>query len=535
MTARVARPMIRVAGSAIRVAGSAILFLFLGLRPLPAQPEAGPELERAAERRFLTARQFYAGGRYAQALRDFEAILEAMPGSRLADDAALRIARHRFEVEANPGAAEEMVNRLLREYPAGDAIPGAHLLLGRIALAGAPPRPLDALAEFERALAAGEGPAGSPWSFAALIGIAGVSSDLMDDQAAAGALLSALHETGAASGSGPERFRTRLQLARTLARLGEADAALTEIAGLRADLLAAARSAPADAGDPAPGGVAPTLLAERASDLATLVARYRAPGGPDWSPAGAVRPPRRLDEPRRVRVAEGLIHVLDRDTDELQTFGFDGDFRGALGIEDPWDLTFAGPVDGPVALVAAGDFLVVGGNAMRLDVSAGGRPEPLRRIRAVAAAPEGYWIWDDREKAVFRFARSGLFLGRVAHPRLDEVRRIERHPSGHLVVLEERQGVLAFDAAGRRIFHLAREGGVVEPADLAFDDLGNLFILNRVGPGLALYSREFAVLATYRGGEWAGGSLRRPISFDIGPDGSLFVFDEATRAVVVFR
>lgn len=520
-----------------RVARLAALFPLLGLPPLPAQPAADPALERAAERRFQAAEQFYAGGRYTQALRDFEAILEAMPGSRRADDAALRVARHRFEVEGDPVAAEEMAHRLLREFPVGDAIPGAHLLLGHIALASTPPRPLDARAEFERVLAV-EGPAGSSWSFDALIGIAKVSSDVMADMAAAGALLSALHETNPASGSGPERFRARLRLARTLARLGAPDAALTEIAGLRADLLDAARGATDDSskrGTAGGSGFSAGRLAEGASDLATLVTRYRAPGGPTWSLAGAVPPPRRLDEPRWIRVAEGLLHVLDQDTDELQTFSANGDFQGALGIDDPWDLAFGGPMDSPLAVVAAEDALVVGGNTVRLAIAAGGRPEPLRRIRAVAVTPEGYWVWDDREKGVFRFARSGPFIGRVPHPRLDEVVRIERHPAGHLVVLDERQGVLAFDSAGRRIFHLRRERGVVEPVDLAFDDLGNLFVLDRVGPGLSLYDREFAVLATRRGGEWSGGSLRRPISLDVGPDGSLFVLDEATRAVTVFR
>ena len=59
--------------------------------PLFAQTGTDAQLERAAERRFRSAEQFYAGGRYGQALRDYEAILDTMPGSRLADDAALRL------------------------------------------------------------------------------------------------------------------------------------------------------------------------------------------------------------------------------------------------------------------------------------------------------------------------------------------------------------------------------------------------------------------------------------------------------------
>ena len=522
-----------------RVAWLSALIGLAVAQPLFAQTGTEAQLERAAERRFRSAEQFYAGGRYGQALRDFEAILDTMPGSRLADDAALRIARHRFDVEGDPAAAEEMVDRLFRAYPAGDSIPGAHLLLGEIAIRSLPPRPEDALAEFERVLTVA-GSAGSSWSFAALTGIAAIASDFMDDGTVAGALLSALHETRSAPASSAERFRARLLLARTLARLGESNAAFGEVAGLRADLLRVIRDEAADGA--APTGVAgesfsAARLAEEARGLATLVSRYQSPGGPTWRFAGAIQPPQRLDRPLRVRIAEGSLHVLDRDTDELQTFTPEGEFEEAIGVEDPWDLAYADDVAAggrmAVPVVAADEALIVGGNLMTLRLENG--PERLRRIRALTVTPEGYWVWDDREKGVFRFARSGLYLGRTPHPRLNEVRRIERHPAGHLIVIEDRQGVLAFDAEGRRIFHLTRDSGFPEPVDVAFDDLGNLFVLDRDGPTLGVFDRDFTPIVRLQGEAWSGGAVRRPVSLDVGPDGVLYVLDESTRAVAVLR
>ena len=492
--------------------------------PLFAQTGTDAQLERAAERRFRSAEQFYAGGRYGQALRDYEAILDTMPGSRLADDAALRIARHRFDVDGDPAAAEEMVDRLFRAYPAGDSIPGAHLLLGEIAIRSLPPRPDDALAEYERVLTV-SGSAGSPWSFAALTGIAAIASDFMDDRTVAGALLSALHETRSAPASAAERFRARLLLARTLARLGESNAAFGEVAGLRADLLRVIRDEAAEGAAPASGGngaFSAAALAEAARGLATLISRYESPGGPAWRFAGAIQPPQRLDRPLRVRIAGGSLHVLDRDTDELQTFTPEGEFEGAVGIEDPRDFAYIHD-----------SALVVGGNLMTLRLENG--PERLRRIRALTVTPEGYWVWDDREKGVFRFARSGLYLGRVPHPRLNEVHRIERHPAGHLIVIEDRQGVLAFDAEGRRIFHLTRDSGFPEPVDVAFDALGNFFVLDRDGPALGVFDRDFTPLVRLQGDAWSGGAVRRPVSLDVGPDGVLYVLDESTRAVAVLR
>ncbi|MYB31925.1 MAG: hypothetical protein F4Y20_05235 [Acidobacteria bacterium] len=506
--------------------------------PLFAQTGTDAQLERAAERRFRSAEQFYAGGRYGQALRDYEAILDTMPGSRLADDAALRIARHRFDVDGDPAAAEEMVDRLFRTYPAGDSIPGAHLLLGEIAIRSLPPRPDDALAEYERVLTV-SGSAGSPWSFAALTGIAAIASDFMDDRTVAGALLSALHETRSAPASAAERFRARLLLARTLARLGESNAAFGEVAGLRADLLRVIRDEAAEGAAPASGrngAFSAAALAEASRGLGTLISRYESPGGPAWRFAGAIQPPQRLDRPLRVRIAGGSLHVLDRDTDELQTFTPEGEFEGAVGIEDPRDFAYIhdGAAGGTaIPVVAAEEALVVGGNLMTLRLENG--PERLRRIRALTVTPEGYWVWDDREKGVFRFARSGLYLGRVPHPRLNEVHRIERHPAGHLIVIEDRQGVLAFDAEGRRIFHLTRDSGFPEPVDVAFDALGNFFVLDRDGPALGVFDRDFTPLVRLQGEAWSGGAVRRPVSLDVGPDGVLYVLDESTRAVAVLR
>lgn len=557
--ARKPPPPPRPPGAPRRRAAAGALALGLFAPGPPAAPEgraqpASPELEEAAERRFLSAEQFYRGGRHAQALRDYETVLQAMAGSSLADDAALRIAFHRFEVEANPMAAAEMAERVLTEFPAGDAIPGAHLLLGRIAAESVPPRPEDAAAEFERALTAA-GPEGSAWSFAALHGIARAAAGRADDEAAAGALLSALYETDGGGAGERERFEARYLLALSLARAGRGEGALGELAPLRADLLRRlrdlpARAAPALTGEGAAGaggsGAAGdegwvAALAGRAAALSVAMGRFRDPAGPRWTFAGAVRPPRRLDEPRSLRLAGGRLHLLDRDTREIQVFSEDGTFDESMSMRNPWALAMerglvGAPADPVVA--AAEDLLVVGGNGLTLRApdpdDRDGRAEPLRRIRAVAVAPEGYWVWDDRREQVLRFARSGLFLGPAPHPPLERVRVIARHPEGHLVVVTGRDGALAFAADGRRVFHLDRGPALEDPVDLVFDDLGHSYLLDREGPRVLVHDREFREVAVLSGEVFAGG-VRRPVSLDVAPDGALFLLDEATGAVGVLR
>lgn len=527
-------------------AAAACGFLAAGLPASTGAQPASPELEEAAERRFLSAEQFYRGGRHAQALRDYETVLQAMAESSLADDAALRIAFHRFEVEGNPMAATEMAERVLTEFPAGDAIPGAHLLLGRIAAESVPPRPEDAAAEFERALTAA-GPEGSAWSFAALHGIARAAAGRADDEEAAGALLSALYETDGGGAGERERFEARYLLALSLARAGRSEGALGELAPLRADLLRRVRGRPGPAGEggTAAGGAGPeregewaVSLARRAAALSLAMARFRDPAGPRWTFVGAVRPPRRLDEPRSLRLARSLLHLLDRDTREVQVFSEDGAFEKSMSTRNPWALAVDPGLEGESAdpvVIAAEDLLVVGGNGLTLRApDRDGRAEPLRRIRAAAVAPEGYWVWDDRREQVLRFARSGLFLGPAPHPPLERVRVIARHPEGHLVVVTERDGVFAFAADGRRIFHLAPGPALEDPMDLVFDDLGRFYVLDRDGPRVLVHDREFREVAVLSGEVFAGG-VRRPVSLDVGPDGALFLLDEATGAVGVLR
>ncbi len=503
------------------------------------QTAADAELERAAERRFRSAEQFYGGGRYDQALRDFEAVLEVMPESRLADDAALRIARHRFDVEGDHAAAGAMAERVLRQFPAGDAAPGAHLLLGELAAAGSPPRPDDALAEFERVLSA-VGPSGSPWSFSALTGIAALLDARGDPAGAAGALLAALHEAPNEAPRAEGRILPlRLELARALARAGEFDAALAEIGGLRAETLEVARRG--DGAGAFEAGAEALRLAESASALANLIFRFRGPGPPVWSFAGALRAPRPLRDPRRLRMGGGQLFVLDVDEEEVQVFrpdGGSGEFAGAYGVRDPRDLALAPAGEGgiPTPVVAAENTLFVGGNTLSLTVSgAGSRQEPLRRVRAVAAVPEGYWVWDDREKTVHRFSSRGDHLGRTAHPRLDDVIRISRHPAGHLVLIDEDQGVLGFDAEGRRVFHIPRDQGLEEPVDLAFDALGHLYILDAEGPTVAVHGRDFSSLTLLRGDILPGSAVREPVSLAVGEDGTIFILARAPRSVAVFR
>ncbi len=486
---------------------------FLGLSAgfVSAQPPAAadPELERAARNRYESGEQFLNGGRHEQALRDFQAVLESMGASSLADDAALRIARYRFEIEGDAPAAEAMLERLLAEFPTGDVVPGALLLRARLAREATPPRLADAEADWERAVLDGRG---SRWAWEALLGIARLHMDFLRDDQAAGALIEALYGSDAPLTSDRERFEARFLLAHALARSGDAAAALDALTRLRRDLLAS-------------GGAEDSELAERALDLASLLHDVDA----SWRFLGGFRAPRSLDRPLRLRVAGDELMILDRDAREMQRLTLDGVSAGFVPVEDARDVSVL--PDGRVG-IAAERALVLDGRPVRLLVpDEAGRMEALDRIRSVATAPEGFWVWDERRKQVFRFAFSAIFTDVFPTPRLEDVHRIERHPAGHLLVLAEEGGVSGYDAAGNSVLRLP----VAAPMDAAFDALGRLYVLDAAGPQILVYDREFRLAATIPSSELGAAGMRTPVSLDVGFDGSLFVLDARSGTVGVFR
>ena len=105
-----------------------------------------------AKRQYDTALAFMKSGRADEALKDFQAIADNYPSSSVADQALLQLATYYWEHGADRERAQAATDQLLRLYGTGHAAPFAHLLQGRMALAGTDTnRTETALASFERA------------------------------------------------------------------------------------------------------------------------------------------------------------------------------------------------------------------------------------------------------------------------------------------------------------------------------------------------------------------------------------------------
>src|SRR5262245_28569432 len=108
--------------------------------------------EDLPRRQFESGLAFLKGERYAEALKDFQAIIDSFPKSQVADNAMLQIALYQVDVAKDLTAGQSAIDQLLKIYPDTDSAPMAHVVGGRISMAkGRTPADVDAaVASFER-------------------------------------------------------------------------------------------------------------------------------------------------------------------------------------------------------------------------------------------------------------------------------------------------------------------------------------------------------------------------------------------------
>ena len=129
-----------------------VLLVIAAGAPVLAASQVPATPEEFARRQYESGLEFMKSGRYAEALKDFETVVDNYPASTVADDALLAIARHQLEVQRNAVAAQATAESVLRKFPASDAVPMAYVVAGQAMVAkGLTQANVDAaLASFDR-------------------------------------------------------------------------------------------------------------------------------------------------------------------------------------------------------------------------------------------------------------------------------------------------------------------------------------------------------------------------------------------------
>src|SRR5262245_38698732 len=119
---------------------------------LSAGPQQSANNEEFARRQFESGMSFLQNHRYAEALKDLQAVVDSFGTSTVAPTALLQIAQYQLEVARDVAATQTAIDRVLKDYANSDSAPMAHVLSGRLAMMkGHSPADVDgALASFER-------------------------------------------------------------------------------------------------------------------------------------------------------------------------------------------------------------------------------------------------------------------------------------------------------------------------------------------------------------------------------------------------
>jgi TolA-binding protein len=485
---------------------------------LSAAPNQGSNTQDdLARRQYESGLEFMMAGKYVEALKDLETVVDSYPASSVADDALLAIARYRLDVLRNPELAQSTAESVLKRFPASDSVPMAYVVAGQ-AMVGRGYTAINveaALASFDR-----------------------VERLFPGAEAVAPALVAA-GDTLRRLGRCPEaldRFdRVTLAYPRSSWALAArvSSAACLAVSGRPLDALQQLHRVVAAAPSSAE--------AQQARRLGTIVYRlyvrppaqspYGFAGDAIAGAAGKLKDVSALafgPEAALFVASKGGIVALDRKGTTLRS----------VSAVEPRALF----VDAQGRVVAAQKALLVqdatpAPQLVTLTVPRGPGPaKVLGDISAVAVLASGERLVADRgERGVFKFDGAGKYLGTLASIRAS---RIALGPVEQIALLDrDTKSVAIYDRAGQPLARIASKGTSYEltnPADLAFDVLGHLYVLD--GTQVAVFAPDGRLVAVFTGGDRTSqGALRGGTAMALDQAARLYIYDDRAERVQIYQ
>jgi len=497
------------------VQSSAIWLLLAGTLVVhAASPQSGTG-DDFAKRQYDTALAFMKSGRADEALKDFQAIADNYPSSSVADQALLQLATYYWEHGADPARAQAATDQLLKMYGTGRAAPFAHLLNGRIALAGTDAnRTETALASFERArrlFPAPEIVAAAAYYSGDALRLAGRCPDAVSEYA--GVLVgypqmvwAGRAEIGLArcfiAQHQPRDATSHLQRARLYGLPAE------ELTSVSRWLTILARFYLRVPADPAfvPGGHALTQTARAPRDIIALA----------------------LDTGDRLHVlTESAFLVYDAQGKPIQSFQ----------VSEPRAL--AVDLEGHPLVVEKNGLRTAKGAPLlvRPPASGGNAAEPMSDLSAAVILSNGEIVLAERKtKHLHRLAADGKYLAPFATL---HTTRMAINDRDEIVALDrDTRSIVLFDRQGAIVRRIAAKGETYQfenVNDLAIDSLGHVYALDRDQATVFIFTNDGKLLASVRSPENGEAAFRETTAFALDPAGRLFLADDRAHQVVIYQ
>jgi len=489
------------------------LILAIALTAAPAVRFAAQGSDELARRQYESGVAFTQNGRYAEALKDFQVVVDSFPQSTVADDALLQIALYQLEVAHDLPAAQAAVDKMLKEYASSDSAPMGYVVVGRLIVARS-----RAAADVESALA----------SFDRVPRLFPTSQAVGAARFYAGDTLRLARRSEDAL----DRFRrVELEYPRS-------------VWAARAELAAAAS----------------LVAADRATQALARLQRIRQqfPGSPEAATAldyNTILYRLYVKKPNAYGFSGRYIGGERDKFRDVVGVTVDGAGRVLLGhklgvsIFDPKGtvvrtVSSADPstffVEGRdrVVVVRRDAFIFEGTPTLPIGVPVPGKvAREVEEIPSVVTLSGGDRLIVDRKaKTVIRFSAAGKYVGpfvaslnagRIARNALDDVAMIDR----------ESKGVVVADRDGKVTSRIAQKGTnyqFEEPLDVAFDPLGHLYVLDNKSAVYVFGPRNRLIASLSSAGKEAG-ALQKPKAFAVDAAGRLYIFDDGPQRIQVYQ
>ena len=467
--------------------------------------------EEFARRQYDSGIAFLQNSRYAEALKDFQVVVDSFSQSAVAADALMQIALYQVDVAHDLTAAQAASDRLLKDYPNSDSAPMAYVIGGRLTIMAKGNTPANietALASFERV----------PRLFPGSEAVAAARFWAGNTLRGARRIDEAVDRFRRVSMEYPRSIwsaRADLALAATLVSLDRAPQAFPRLQRVRQQF---------------PN----TPEAAQALQYSTILYRLyiRPPAQPAYAFSG------------RFIGAEGSRYndILGVTVDEtgrtllghkqgVTIFDEQGTLVRTIAADDP--SAFFVEQRNRVVLVKRDLMVPDGGAPIAVTTPRSGQlPRPVEEIPAVLALSNGDRIVADKDqKAVIRYSPQTKYVApflsntnteRMARSEVDDVAVYDR----------DAKVIVMVDRDARPLGKIALKGSnyaIGDVRDLAIDRLGHLYVLDGGKPSIFVFGPRNRLVTTI------SGPLQRPRAIALDASGRLQVFDEQARRIQVFQ
>jgi len=473
-----------------------------------------PREEELARSQFQSGLDFLQSRRFAEAIKDFQTVVDSFPKSSVADAALVQIAMYQLDVARNPEAAQAATDKLLKEYPSGAAAPMAYVMAGRLAInKGRTATDVEAaLASFERV----------PRLFPGSEAVAAANYYAGHTLWLVRRTEEALDRYRRVTMEYPRSIwaaRATLAAAVCLVQTDRAVRALEELQRVRQEF---------------PG----TPEAATALNYNTII--YRLYVRPPQSPY-AFSGKYIGSETAKFRDVVGISvndagQVMLGHKTGISIFDAKATLVKTVTAEEP--SAFFVDEKGRLVTVRRDTLLAEGGDYAAIAIpQKDGKLRQADEIPSVLPLSNGdRLVADRRGKAVIRVGINGKYLKNFAT--LNAERLVMNKLEDIAILDRDTKSVVVVDRDGKQLIKILPKGTGYEldnPIDVAFDPFGNIYVLDRGKPSLHVFSSKNKLLASFSMPEKDPGAFPRPQAFGLDGAGRVYLFDDRSQRIQVYQ